>query len=86
MAIRACRYPAVRKLTGRRTDKEYVEDKEDCYQTSSTVRVHAPTPAQPHGHVLVCRSTDAGDCQLHVNIFKSGFSALQSYISAYQAN
>lgn len=24
------------------------------------VRVHAPAPTQPHGHVLVCRCTDAG--------------------------
>lgn len=24
------------------------------------VRVHVPTPTQPHGHILVCRYTDAG--------------------------
>ncbi|XP_068447488.1 uncharacterized protein [Clinocottus analis] len=29
-----------------------------CF-SSAEVRVHAPAPTQPHGHVLVCRYTDA---------------------------
>ncbi|TMS17586.1 hypothetical protein E3U43_001655, partial [Larimichthys crocea] len=28
-----------------------------CF-SSAEVRVHAPSPTQPHGHILVCRYTD----------------------------